>query len=128
MATDWACAIIPCFIVAGLQMSRRRKISVIAILGLGVSASVATCVRMPYLKYYDVVKYPDEIACTCLPYLKITNADKGLDHLAVISITSNVECCLGIIACSLPPLRKLFRFYYGSSRDNYQITDEVSIA
>ncbi|RBR26411.1 uncharacterized protein FIESC28_00816 [Fusarium coffeatum] len=108
MATDWACAIIPCFIVAGLQMSRRRKISVIAILGLGVSASVATCVRMPYLKYYDVVKYPDEIAY----------------HLAVISITSNVECCLGIIACSLPPLRKLFRFYYGSSRDNYQITDE----
>ncbi|KAJ4005529.1 hypothetical protein NW766_011079 [Fusarium irregulare] len=63
---------------------------------------------MPYLKYYDVVKYPDEIAY----------------HLAVISITSNVECCLGIIACSLPPLRKLFRFYYGSSRDNYQITDE----
>ncbi|CAG7566058.1 unnamed protein product [Fusarium equiseti] len=92
MATDWACAIIPCFIVTGLQMSRRRRISVIAILGLGVSASVATCVRMPYLKYYDVAKYPNEIAC--------------------------------IIACSLPPPRKLFRFYYGSSRDNYQITDE----
>ncbi|KAI1046654.1 hypothetical protein LB505_011183 [Fusarium chuoi] len=53
MATDWACAIIPFFIVAGLQMSRRRKISVIAILGLGVSASIATCIRMPYLKYYD---------------------------------------------------------------------------
>lgn len=64
MATDWACAIIPFFIVAGLQMSRRRKISVIAILGLGVSASIATCIRMPYLKYYDVVKYPNEIACT----------------------------------------------------------------
>ncbi|KAL4731458.1 hypothetical protein ACLX1H_000426 [Fusarium chlamydosporum] len=108
MATDWACAIIPCFIVAELQMSRRRKVSVIAILGLGVSASIATCVRMPYLKYYDAVKYPNEIAY----------------HLAVISITSNVECCLGIIACSLPPLRKLFRFYYGSSHDeNYQITD-----
>lgn len=64
MATDWACAIIPFFIVAGLQMSRRRKISVIAILGLGVSASIATCIRMPYLKYYDTVKYPNEIACT----------------------------------------------------------------
>lgn len=36
-------------------MSRRRKISVIAILGLGVSASITTCIRMPYLKYYDVV-------------------------------------------------------------------------
>jgi hypothetical protein len=59
MATDWACAIVPFFIVAGLQMSRRRKISVIAILGLGVSASIG----MPYLKYYDTVKYPNEIAC-----------------------------------------------------------------
>jgi hypothetical protein len=67
MATDWVCAAIPCFIVAGLQMSRRRKISVIAILGLGVSASVATCVRMPYLKYYDTVKYPEEIACKPTP-------------------------------------------------------------
>ncbi|KAF6518007.1 hypothetical protein HZS61_002085 [Fusarium oxysporum f. sp. conglutinans] len=109
MATDWACAIIPFFIVAGLQMSRRRKISVIAILGLGVSASIATCIRMPYLKYYDVVKYPNEIAY----------------HLGVVSITSNVECCLGIIACSLPPLRKLFNFYYGSSHEgNYQYTGE----
>lgn len=66
MATDWACAIIPCFIVAELQMSRRRKVSAIAILGLGVFASVATCVRMPYLKYYDVAKYPKETACECL--------------------------------------------------------------
>ncbi|CEI61683.1 hypothetical protein FVEN_g2749 [Fusarium venenatum] len=109
MATDWACAIIPCFIVAELQMSRRRKISAIAILGLGVFASVATCVRMPYLKYYDVAKYPNETAY----------------HLAVISITSNVECCLGMIACSLPPLRKLFKFYYGSSHEgDYQIAGE----
>ncbi|KAF5602421.1 uncharacterized protein FSUBG_7728 [Fusarium subglutinans] len=109
MATDWACAIIPFFIVAGLQMSRRRKISVIAILSLGVSASIATCIRMPYLKYYDTVKYPNEIAY----------------HLGVVSITSNVECCLGIIACSLPPLRKLFNFYYGSSNEaNYQYTGE----
>ncbi|KAM0410837.1 hypothetical protein ACHAPD_010650 [Fusarium lateritium] len=90
-------------------MSRRRKISAIAILGLGVFASVATCVRMPYLKYYDVAKYPNETAY----------------HLAVISITSNVECCLGMIACSLPPLRKLFKFYYGSSHEgDYQIAGE----
>ncbi|KAJ4050648.1 hypothetical protein NW761_005444 [Fusarium oxysporum] len=109
MATDWTCAIIPFFILAGLQISRRRKISVIAILGLGVSASIATCILMPYLKYYDVVKYPNEIAY----------------HLGVVSITSNVECCLGIIACSLPPLRKLFNFYYGSSHEgNYQYTGE----
>lgn len=65
MATDWVCASIPFIIVTGLQMSRRKKISVICILGLGVFASIATCVRMPYLKYYDTEKYPTEIACKC---------------------------------------------------------------
>ncbi|KAM0425288.1 hypothetical protein ACHAPT_009344 [Fusarium lateritium] len=109
MVTDWACATIPFFIVAELQMSRRRKVSVICILGLGVFASVATCIRMPYLKYYDTAKYPTEIAY----------------HLAVISLTSNIECSLGIIGCSLPPLRKLFNFYYGSSHSGkYKITGE----
>ncbi|KXH54220.1 hypothetical protein CSAL01_02282 [Colletotrichum salicis] len=109
MLTDWACAIVPFFIVAGLQMSRRKKVSVIAILGLGIFASIATCIRMPYLKYYDTAKYPTEIAY----------------HLGVISITSNLECSLGIIGSSLPPLRKLFKFYYGSSHDgNYKITGE----
>ncbi|EXF74472.1 hypothetical protein CFIO01_01950 [Colletotrichum fioriniae PJ7] len=109
MLTDWTCAIVPFFIVAGLQMSRRKKVSVIAILGLGIFASIATCIRMPYLKYYDTAKYPTEIAY----------------HLGVISITSNLECSLGIIGSSLPPLRKLFKFYYGSSHDgNYKITGE----
>ncbi|KAF6782649.1 integral membrane protein, partial [Colletotrichum sojae] len=47
------------------------------------------------------------------------------DHLGVINITSNVECSLGIIACSLPPLRKLFKFYYGTSHDaNYKIAGD----
>ncbi|KAK1654156.1 hypothetical protein BDP81DRAFT_467792 [Colletotrichum phormii] len=99
----------PFFIVAGLQLSRRKKVSVIAILGLGIFASIATCIRMPYLKYYDAAKYLTEIVY----------------HLGVISITSNLECSLGIIGSSLPPLQKLFKFYYGSSHDgNYKITGE----
>ncbi|KAF5491535.1 hypothetical protein CGCS363_v010621 [Colletotrichum siamense] len=107
MITDWTCAIIPFFIVAGLQMSQRKKVSVCAILGLGLFASIATVIRMPYLKYYDTAKYPTEIGY----------------HLGVISITSNLECALGIIGCSLPPLRKLFKFYYGSSHDgNYKVS------
>lgn len=71
MVTDWACAIIPFFIVAGLQMSRRRKVSVIAILGIGVTASIATCIRMPFLKYYDTKKYPTEIGCTSCTHFNI---------------------------------------------------------
>lgn len=66
MITDWTCAIIPFFIVAGLQMSQRKKVSVCAILGLGLFASIATVIRMPYLKYYDTAKYPTEIGCTLL--------------------------------------------------------------
>lgn len=63
MTTDWVCAFVPFFIVANLQMSRRKKVSVICILGLGVFASIATCVRIPYAKYYDTKKYPTETAC-----------------------------------------------------------------
>jgi hypothetical protein len=63
MATDWTTAAIPCYIVAGLQMPQRKKISAILILSLGITASIATCIRMPYLKYYDTQKYPTELMC-----------------------------------------------------------------
>lgn len=45
-------------------------------------------------------------------------------------LASNIECGLGIIGCSLPPLRKLFKFYYGSSADSkgYKYPSEVSQA
>lgn len=52
IVTDWACAIIPCFIVWNLQMKRRLKISVAGILALGAVASVTTLVRLPYLSAY----------------------------------------------------------------------------
>lgn len=67
MATDWVCTIIPFFIVAGLQMKRRQKISVVLIIGLGIFASIATVLHMPYLKYYDTSKYPTELMCKCHP-------------------------------------------------------------
>lgn len=47
-------------------MSQRKKVSVCAILGLGLFASIATVIRMPYLKHYDTAKYPTEIGCTLL--------------------------------------------------------------
>lgn len=50
--TDWACAIIPCFIVWNLQMRRKVKISVASILALGAMASVTTIIRVPYLGAY----------------------------------------------------------------------------
>lgn len=100
MATDWACAVIPFFIVASLQMPR-RKVSVLLILGLGIFASIATCIRLLYLKYFDMATYPTET----------------MYHFGIIQMCSNIECGLGIIGCSLAPLRKLFKFYYGSTSE-----------
>lgn len=59
VTTDWVSAIVPFFIIGGLQMPRRTKVSVIAVLGLGIFASIAALIRMPYYKYYEVTKYPN---------------------------------------------------------------------
>ena len=66
MVTDWVSAILPWFIVADLQMPYRRKIAIVFILGLGIFASIATCVRMPYLKYWDTAKHPHNFLCQSL--------------------------------------------------------------
>lgn len=66
IVTDWVSAIVPFFIVKDLQMSRRKKISLLAVLMLGILASVASLVRMPYYKYYDQVAYPNDYFCTCI--------------------------------------------------------------
>ncbi|KAF1923839.1 uncharacterized protein M421DRAFT_302964 [Didymella exigua CBS 183.55] len=94
--TDWVSAFVPCYIVSKLQMPRRTKITIVFILGLGILASIATIIRLPYLKYYNTAKYPKDF----------------LFHVGVIVMCSNAECSLGIIACSLPPLRKLLKMFY----------------
>lgn len=57
---DWSCAITPFFIVRTLQMPRRTKISVIAILGLGILASIAALMRIISYKYIDEIRYPND--------------------------------------------------------------------
>lgn len=91
--TDLCCAIIPYFIIRNLQMPRRSKISLVMILGLGVFASVGAIVRAPYLSAYAA------------------DGDQ-LYQYANILIWSFVENGIGIIAGSLPPLRKLFGVYF----------------
>lgn len=53
IVTDWACAIIPAFILWNTQMKRNVKLSVGIVLGLGSLASISTFIRIPYLRYYD---------------------------------------------------------------------------
>ncbi|KAJ4296486.1 hypothetical protein N0V90_006531 [Kalmusia sp. IMI 367209] len=88
--TDLTCAIVPYFVLKDLQMPARVRYSLIGVLGLGVFASVAAVVRMPYFRYYS-------------------HTTDVLYYSANITIWSNVESGMGIIAASIPPLRRLFR-------------------
>ncbi|KDN60022.1 putative integral membrane protein [Colletotrichum sublineola] len=96
---DWTCAITPFFLIRGLQMPKRRKISLQVILGLGIIGSAAGLVRMGYYHAYDTVKHPNE----------------SLYNWGQTVLWTVLEGGLGIIACSLPPLRKLVSAYYRGS-------------
>ncbi|OBS20407.1 hypothetical protein FPOA_06778 [Fusarium poae] len=60
VASDWACATTPFFIVYSLQMTKRSKIAVVGILGLGVLASIAALMRIISYQYIDIRKYPND--------------------------------------------------------------------
>lgn len=104
VASDWACATTPFFVVWKLQMTRRSKVAVVAVLGLGVLASVAALMRIISYKYIDIRKYPDD------HYGKLKRSLNGI--LLIVSVAqgrlllwSVLESSLAIIACSLPSLK-----------------------
>ncbi|KAF3763576.1 hypothetical protein M406DRAFT_231232, partial [Cryphonectria parasitica EP155] len=88
--TDWTCSLVPCIVVWNLQMKSRLKVSVCAVLALGIVASAATVIRLPYLRYYNIV----------------TNYDYNVCNILLWSI---IECGVGILAGSLPSLRTLLK-------------------
>lgn len=45
----------------------------------------------------------------------LADANKVLVHLGISIFLSMAECGLGIIACSLPPLRRLFYWYFDTA-------------
>ncbi|KAI0593535.1 hypothetical protein F4775DRAFT_577476 [Biscogniauxia sp. FL1348] len=100
MLSDWVSALLPFFVISNLQMPRRSKIALICILGLGIMASIAAFARMLFYKYWDKTLYPENY----------------LYHTGVIVLTSELEVGLGIVACSLPPLRRLFKNVYSTFR------------
>ncbi|KAI1406929.1 hypothetical protein F5Y13DRAFT_207124 [Hypoxylon sp. FL1857] len=94
---DWACAVIPYLLLRDLEMKRRIKISLIVVLAFGSLAGVCAIIRLPYIKYYLIEQ-------------------DQLYGFANIIMWSSIENGIGIIAASLPPIRKLFR-YYGTTKD-----------
>ncbi|OTB12759.1 hypothetical protein K445DRAFT_369073 [Daldinia sp. EC12] len=97
--TDWMCAIIPALLLWDLNMKPQVKASLIFVLALGALASIATCVRLPYIRMYTHAE---------------NQPTDGLYKGCRIIIWSIVECGVGIIGGCLPPLRPLLvRFGLG---------------
>ncbi|KAH6647892.1 hypothetical protein BKA67DRAFT_662639 [Truncatella angustata] len=96
IVTDWACAIVPAFILWNAQMRRNVKLSVGIVLGLGSLASISTFLRIPYLKYYE-------------------SSDNFLYNVGNIVLWSVFEGGIGLVAGSLPMLRQLFKRWLGST-------------
>lgn len=112
---DWSCAVIPWLLIRKLQLNQRIKRSLILVLGLGGIASIGAIARLPYIKYYTITE--DQL-CEYFdkhpPARRISHANlesTTADHTANIVLWSVFENGIGIIAASLPPIHKLFKYY-----------------
>ncbi|KAH9842131.1 Kinesin heavy chain [Teratosphaeria destructans] len=90
--SDVMYGLLPYFIMSDMQISRRQKAAVAAILGLGSMGSVATVARVAFLK--DIAVHPNA------DFLYVT---------VDCTISALVEMGAGIIAGSLVTLRPLLR-------------------
>ncbi|KAF4983784.1 hypothetical protein FZEAL_868 [Fusarium zealandicum] len=90
VATDWVCAILPGFMLYKTQMKTATKVSISIILGMGILASIATIVRLPYIQAYS-------------------KTDEYLHNVGNIVLWSVFESGTGLIAGSLPSLRRLLK-------------------
>jgi hypothetical protein len=112
LITDWTCSLLPCFVVWNLQMKSRLKASVCGVLALGMVASAATIVRLPYLKYYNI---PTNYLCTfdvprqCLRLIAIVTDQNNLQITPLIllsglswsaGLASSVDLYLRSVRCS----------------------------
>ncbi|CAK7231851.1 hypothetical protein SBRCBS47491_008069 [Sporothrix bragantina] len=96
IVADFTCALVPFFLIRGLNMNPRRKWSLVGVLSVGVGAGIFTIVRVPFFKHYLI-------------------AEDALYYQGYIAMWSMLEEGVGMFAASLPSMRKLFSSYYGSS-------------
>ncbi|KAE8351516.1 integral membrane family protein [Aspergillus coremiiformis] len=93
--TDIIFAVLPAFMLRHLQVNRRVKASLVCILGLGIFASAAACVKLSVQSNYG------------------RTGDFLWDYSS-LTIWVVVESNMGIIAGSLPTLKPLFKQALGS--------------
>ncbi|KUI61596.1 hypothetical protein VP1G_08758 [Cytospora mali] len=90
IATDWVTAILPIPLLWHVKLERSEKLSVGGILGLGIFASLAACIRLNYT-------------------INLTYADDYLFSISNIVIWGYGEIAVGMFCGSLATLRPLFR-------------------
>ncbi|KAI8687039.1 hypothetical protein NCS56_00276100 [Fusarium sp. Ph1] len=104
--TDISTALVPMFLLRRLQMPKRTKLMTMGVLSLGVFASVATTIRITYTWAYTA---PSGRFCTIYRPLIGNRANNTSDEIGKIVLLTVLECDLGIIAGSMPMLRRLIR-------------------
>ncbi|KAF3013689.1 hypothetical protein E8E14_001495 [Neopestalotiopsis sp. 37M] len=92
--TDWATALMPIPLLWNVKMNTNAKLSVGAILGLGIFASISACIRLKYT-------------------VNLTSATEYLYGLANIVIWGYAENGIGMFVGNLSTLRPLFRRVLG---------------
>ncbi|KAF7557643.1 hypothetical protein G7Z17_g610 [Cylindrodendrum hubeiense] len=88
--TDISTTLLPILLLRHLQMPKRMKFVTMGILSLGAIASVATIIRITYTWAYTIP----------------TGRFYQIGKIVMLTV---LECDLGIIAGSMPMLRRLFR-------------------
>ncbi|XEV07266.1 hypothetical protein FSHL1_012553 [Fusarium sambucinum] len=88
--TDFAVAVIPMLLVRKLQMRRKLKLYAQLIMALGMLASIASIVRIPYSN----------------AYMQTENFVHSVGNIILWTV---VECGVGVFAGSLPSLRAFFK-------------------
>ncbi|KAF2125297.1 hypothetical protein P153DRAFT_378779 [Dothidotthia symphoricarpi CBS 119687] len=88
IASDWFCALIPIPLLWNVQLDFRVKLSVLALLGLGVFASSAALIRLTIT-------------------VNLSSTSDFLYHAMPVAAWAQVELGLGVIVGNLPALRPL---------------------
>ncbi|KAK8056602.1 hypothetical protein PG993_001829, partial [Apiospora rasikravindrae] len=93
---DWILGLLPIALVWNLELNWRTKASIAGILALGIIASVATCVRIPFV-------------------WQLTHDSDFLYVFVDFTIWSTIELAMGLAASSIATLRPLFKKVLGGS-------------
>ncbi|KAL2174105.1 uncharacterized protein P884DRAFT_294683 [Thermothelomyces heterothallicus CBS 202.75] len=97
--TDVSTSLVPIFLLRHTRMPTKLKLLTMGVLSLGIFASVATVIRIAYTWAYTAT------------------VDKYYTIAKIVMLTV-LECDLGIIAGSMPMIRRLFRALAASHGSN----------